>query len=82
MLLAQTAKMFTSRPSTMLGPLPPLVALALDEALALRLLLSEKKAIEDAKSPSRPWGPIAPGLVYESLDAALTAELDARGQVH
>jgi hypothetical protein len=54
------------------------VALALDLALAVRLAGADAAAQDAARRPGRPWGPIAPGLVYESPEAVMRAELAER----
>lgn len=57
-----------------------MVALALDLALAVRLAGADAAAEKGARRPGQPFGPIAPGLVYESVDAVLQAELAEREQ--
>lgn len=80
LLLATTARMFHQRPSAMLHG--DVVDLALDQALAMRLVQADANRRRQSRQPGQPWGPIAPGLVYADADAALRAELDARKRIH
>lgn len=80
MMLARTAERFGQLPSV-LAERPP-VALALDQALALRLALADRAAAEAAKTGTAPGPGIPPGLHYLDLDAALADELAERGMVH
>lgn len=80
MVLARTAERFGQLPSVLVERRP--VALALDQALALRLSLADLAAHEAAVAGKQPGPGIPPGLRYQDLDDALAAELAARGQVH
>jgi hypothetical protein len=82
LLVASAAERFSTRPSTLIGSLPPTVALAIDIALAVRLARTEAAAREAARRPGQPWGPIAPGLVYESPEAVMAAELAERARMN
>lgn len=79
MMLARTAERFGQLPSVLVGR-PP-VALALDQALALRLALADRAAQEAAAGKS-PGPGIPPGQHYQDLDEALAAELAERALVH
>lgn len=81
LLIARTGERFGRLPSQIVGLAGPL-ALALDEALAVRLAEAERKAMEAAKSRAQARGTIAPGLTYESTDAAVAAEMRDRARVH
>lgn len=80
MMLARTAERFGQLPSVLVAR-PP-VALALDQALALRLALADRAAQEAAATGKKPGPGIPPGQRYEDLDEALAAELAARGVTH
>lgn len=62
-----TAKMFGTRPSELLGLADPVVALALDEAVALRVIYEERRA---QTKPGK--GAIPPGQRYETPGEALS----------
>jgi len=55
-LVGLTAKTFGTRPSVLLGVPDPVVAYALDEAIALRLLFDEQRARQDPSKGSIPAG--------------------------
>lgn len=65
-----TAKMFGQRPSSLLDVHDPVVALALDEAVALRLTYAEQ-----AQRSSKAKGDIPPGQRYETTEEALEGAL-------
>jgi hypothetical protein len=57
-MLARTAQTFSQRPSQMLGLTEPLVALALDEALALRLLVESPASAAGRSRHNLPEGQV------------------------
>jgi hypothetical protein len=63
LMLALQAGRWHVRPSELAGVSEPLVALALDEALAERLAAAEVEQARRSKNPSHGW--IEPGQRYE-----------------
>lgn len=61
LLLAHNARTWGTRPSELLGLTEPLVALLIDDALALRLAQQQR---EDGAQP-RADAPLPPGMRYE-----------------
>lgn len=89
MVLARTAETWHQRPSTLLALSDPVVALALDEALAARLAMADR----DQRDLTAPAGPTArlhallrgagprtdpEGLTYEDPVALYRAEMARR----
>lgn len=73
-----TAQAWSQRPSQLLQITDPRLALALDDALALRLNLERQQANDVSAWQSKAKGEAPPGMVHESAQDALRAELAAR----
>lgn len=71
--IGRAAERFGTLPSEMLKISDPVVAVALDEAIALRLTLDEKQQQERTSRP----GELPPGQEYESWQDAIDT-----GRVH
>jgi hypothetical protein len=71
MTLAGTAQRFGQRPSSLLGLRDPVVALALDQALAVRLAIDEDRRAREARS-GKP-GMLPDGMRYETEGEILSA---------
>ena len=69
-----TAKMFGQRPSALLGEFDPVLALAVDEAVMLRMTYAEQAQHTTSKAK----GAIPAGQRYESTDEILATA----GPVH
>lgn len=69
LILGMTAKTFATRPSLLLGVGDPVVAYALDESIAMRLIYEERRAQDGARSKP---GLLPPGQRYETPDEALS----------